>query len=153
MWRSSFLVNLQACRLIAGNFTNKRTPSQVFFNTVSSPPCSPIYWLKPHSLSNFEELPHVLNTCGKPCYFWKIETTVQSISTRMYYVLFTKILQGSDTTSGTVFQKRCSRICGLNPRLIYLQRVSKILYAGNRTLFHNSCLSKHNKWRFSKGHF
>ena len=63
----------------------------------------------------------------------------------MYYVLFTKILQVSDTTSGTVFQKRCPRICGLNPRLIYLQRVSKNLYAGNRTLFHNSCLSKHNK--------
>ena len=27
------------------------------------------------------------------------------------YVLPTKILQGSDTASGTVFQKRCSRIC------------------------------------------
>ena len=53
----------------------------------------------------------------------------------MYYVLSTKILQGSDTASGTDFQKRCSKICGLNPRLIYLQRVFKKLYAGNRTLF------------------
>ena len=43
----------------------------------------------------------------------------------MYYLLSTKILQGSDTASGTALQKRCSRIYGLNPRLIYLQRVSK----------------------------
>ena len=38
--------------------------------------------------------------------------TVQSISTEMYYVLFTKILQRGDTSSGTVLQKSCSRICG-----------------------------------------
>ena len=37
--------------------------------------------------------------------------TVQSTSAKMYYVLFTKILQGGDTTSGTVLHKRCSRIC------------------------------------------
>ena len=36
-----------------------------------------------------------------------------------------KILQGSNTAGGTVLQKRCSRICGLNPGLIYLQKVSK----------------------------
>ena len=36
-----------------------------------------------------------------------------------------KILQGLDTASGTVLQKRCSRIWGLNPGLIYLQKVSK----------------------------
>ena len=52
MRRSSFLVNLQACRLIAGNFTIKWTPSQVFFNRILSlPPCID---LKP-SPSNFEE--------------------------------------------------------------------------------------------------
>ena len=39
-----------------------------------------------------------------------------------------KMLQGSDTASGTVLQKRCSRICGLNPGLIYLQKVSKKLF-------------------------
>ena len=38
-----------------------------------------------------------------------------------------KILQESDTASGTVLQIRCSRICGLNPWLIYLQKVSKNL--------------------------
>ena len=34
----------------------------------------------------------------------------------MYYLEDTK---RSDTASGTVLQKRCFRICGLNPRLIY----------------------------------
>ena len=53
----------------------------------------------------------------------------------MYYALSTKILQGSDTASGTVLQKRCSRICGLNPTYTKILRVSKNLYAGNRTLF------------------
>ena len=43
----------------------------------------------------------------------------------MYDVLSTKILQGSDRSRGTVIQKRCSRICGLNPGLIYLQKVFK----------------------------
>ena len=42
----------------------------------------------------------------------------------MYYILSTKILEEADTTSGTV-QKRDSRICGQNPRFIYLQFLSK----------------------------
>ena len=63
-----------------------------------------------------------------------------------------KVLQGSYTASGTTLQKRCSRICGLNPGLIYLQKVSKnsfiklnflkdnyynnsLKYAANRALF------------------
>ena len=44
MW-SSFLVNLQACRLIAGNFTSIWTPSQIFFNSILPPlppPQSPL---------------------------------------------------------------------------------------------------------------
>ena len=45
MWRSSFLVNFQACRIIAGNCANKWTPSQVFFNTALH--ALPMYWLKP----------------------------------------------------------------------------------------------------------
>ena len=40
MWRSSFLVNLQSCRLIASNFAIKWTPSQVFFDSLLSAPCS-----------------------------------------------------------------------------------------------------------------
>ena len=88
------------------------------------------------------------------------ETTVQSISTKMYYVLSTKILQGSDTASGTVLQKRCSRIFGLNPRLIYLYNILILIYLEflkiymqvTEHFFHNSCLSKH-KWSFSKGLF
>ena len=41
VWRSSFLVNLQACRLIAGNFIIKWTPSQVFLNGILTPPSPP----------------------------------------------------------------------------------------------------------------
>ena len=37
--------------------------------------------------------------------------TVQSISATMYYVLFTKTLQGGDTASVTVLHKKGSRIC------------------------------------------
>ena len=59
MWRSSFLVNLQACRLIAGNFTIKWTPSQVFFDNILSSPlmyslCTN-YALFCNSLINFNE--------------------------------------------------------------------------------------------------
>ena len=54
-----------------------------------------------------------------------MNNTTQSISTKMYDVLSTKSLQGSDMTSGTVLQKRCSRMCGLNPGLTCLQKVSK----------------------------
>ena len=49
---------------------------------------------------------------------------MQSISTKMYDVLSTKILQGSDMASVTVLQNNCSRIYGLNAGLIYL-KVSK----------------------------
>ena len=42
----------------------------------------------------------------------------------MYYLLPTKAIQGSGTVV-VLFFKKCSRICGLNPRLIYSQRVSK----------------------------
>ena len=49
MRRSSFLVNLQACRLIAGNSTNIWTPPQIFFNIILPPPpiSPPMYWFKP----------------------------------------------------------------------------------------------------------
>ena len=53
----------------------------------------------------------------------------------MYDELSTKILQGSDTASGTVLHKRCSRICDLNPGLIYLQK--KLLYPQNIDKFSN----------------
>ena len=52
VWRSSFLVNLEACRLIAGNFTIRWTPSQVFFDKIlSSAHAPPMFWLKsPHQI-------------------------------------------------------------------------------------------------------
>ena len=34
----------------------------------------------------------------------------------MYYVFFTKILQGGDTAGGIVLHKSCSRICGESSR-------------------------------------
>ena len=54
-----------------------------------------------------------------------------------------KIRQGSDTASGIVLQKRCYKICGLNPGLIYLQKVPKNSFL--KLNFKNSCLSKHKK--------
>ena len=75
--QSSFSVNFQARWLIADNFTNTYTPSQVFFNTILSPPCSPHaltqapltpikFWRA--SPSSPPPSPHVLNMvyCGKP---------------------------------------------------------------------------------------
>ena len=58
------------------------------------------------------------NSWGAPVNIY----TIQLISTKMYDVFFTKMLQGSDTASWTVLQKRCSAICGLNPGLIYLTK-------------------------------
>ena len=46
----------------------------------------------------------------------------------MYYVLSTKILQWSETANGTVIHKRCSRICGLNPRLMYLYNIPILIH-------------------------
>ena len=51
---------------------------------------------------------------------------MQSVSTKMYDLLSTKIVQGSDTASGTVVQKRCSETCGLNLGLIYIYKSLKI---------------------------
>ena len=49
VWRSSFLVNFQACRPIAGNFTIKWTPSQVFLESILTPPMLlPCIVLSPH---------------------------------------------------------------------------------------------------------
>ena len=48
-WRSSFLINLQTCRLLAGNFTNIWTPSQIVFNSILTPKPSPsCIYLNPH---------------------------------------------------------------------------------------------------------
>ena len=67
---SSFLVNLEACRLTAGNFTIKWTTSQVYFASIlRSPHALPCFDLMPPP-SNSEEPPHVCNTFGKPCFWW-----------------------------------------------------------------------------------
>ena len=66
----------------------------------------------------------------------------------MYHVLSTKILQGSDAGSGTLLQKRCSGIYGLNPGLMYLWNVS-----GNRTLFPRAALISTKSEAFLKDFF
>ena len=64
-WRSSFLVNLEACRLIACNFFIKWTPSQVFFDSIlSSPNALPCFDLSPPPIKFWGAI--VRNTCGKP---------------------------------------------------------------------------------------
>ena len=82
-------------------------------------PCSPhVLTQAAPLLSNFEDPnnegvqppPMFSIPVGNPASFWSIETTVQFISTKMYYVLSTKILQGSDTGSGTVLRKTCSNL-------------------------------------------
>ena len=71
VWRSSFLVNLQASRLIASNVTNRWTPSQAFFNSVlSPPPCFPHALTQaplppPHQIL---KSPPCSQTFRKPCY-------------------------------------------------------------------------------------
>ena len=69
MWSSSFLVNLQACRLIADNFTNRWTRCEVFFNSVLSLPHAPPCIDSSHDHQILAQSPHVLNTCGKTCLF------------------------------------------------------------------------------------
>ena len=97
-----------------------------------------------------------------------IETTVHSISTKMYYVLSSKIVQGLDTASGTVLQKRSSRISGLNNILnkwyTYTYNLNNILILKyleflkiymqvTEHFFHNSCYSRHKRQSFFRGFF
>ena len=55
MWRRSFLVKLQTCRLIACNCTNKLF-QLLFYLSSPMPSLAPMYWLKPipHQGSTFD---------------------------------------------------------------------------------------------------
>ena len=57
------------------------------------------------------------------CKFFWLKLYCQHLWKCIYYVLFTKILQGGDTASATVLYKRCCRPCGQNPRKIHLQNL------------------------------
>ena len=57
------------------------------------------------------------------CKFFWLKLYSQYLLKCIYYVLFTKILQGGDTASATVLYKRCCRPCGQNPRKIHLQNL------------------------------
>ena len=79
--------------------------------------------------------------------------TVQSISTEMYYVLFTKVLQRGDSASGTVLQKSCSSHIFFKD-FDHNYYNGSLKYTANRTLFfYNTCHSKLKKWSFYKEHF
>ena len=60
--------------------------------------------------------------------------TVQSISTEMYYVLFTKVLQRGDSASGTVLQKSCSSHIFFKD-FDHNYYNGSLKYTANRTLF------------------
>ena len=49
------------------------------------------------------------------CKFFWLKLYSQYLLRCIYYVLFTKILQGGDTASGAVPHKKCCRTCGQNP--------------------------------------
>ena len=79
MWRSSFLLNFQACRLIARNFSNRWTPSHVILRP-HAPPCIGPSPRPPHQIL---QSPHVLNTCEKP---WKNGNKYKWIDSRQVRV-------------------------------------------------------------------
>ena len=107
MWRSLFLVNLQACRLIAGNFTNRWTPSQVFFNSVLSPPCSPHVLTQAPPL-NFEEPP-----CSQ--HLWE---TGYTASVTLGYWLFTNQTHCLIITSWSLHQHNYYKASSLQCTLV-----------------------------------
>ena len=105
MWKSLLLVNLEACRFIASNFTIKWTPSQVFFDSIlSSPHATPssTFWLKnppPHPhvpppiFATLVENPnmqtmHKINLCSYfKCYISWITLSYHILSTSWYRFL------------------------------------------------------------------
>ena len=75
-FESSFLVNLEACRLIAGNFFIKWTPSQAFFWQ---------HFKLPHALAMFW-----LKTCGKACQVcivWTRKMLVKYLQADKFWVI------------------------------------------------------------------
>ena len=122
---------MQACRLTASNFTNKYTYSQVFFNTILYPPCSPHVLTQAPSPYQILRAPPKWRGHINPCFqhLWETLLVLEDWNNWTVNVLLsTKILQGSDTASGTILKKSCSRICSLNPRLIYLNNILILKY-------------------------
>ena len=147
VWRSSFLANLEACRLIASNFSIKWTPSQAVFDSIlSSSHASLMFWFKPPPPSNFEDPPprsqHQWETlCGVVKSYWChiekilfIEKIVMSHN-KKYYV---KSLKRNKVKS--------SDIRGLWKKKKIFRRKYSV-----DTLTHNATVrSSHRKWVFDK---
>ena len=107
-----------------------------YFSTVLSPP-------PPHHSYQFLKIPPMRGHSPLPCsqYLWGILLVFGALKQLyssyllrciMYYLL--RYHKDQTQVVGLFFEKRVL-ICGLNPKLIYLQRVFKNLYTGNRTLF------------------
>ena len=95
MW-SSFLVNLEACRLIAGNFFIKWTPSQVFFDSIlSSPLAPPMFWLKrPHQI--LRRPPMFATPLGNPdmwCRWWQEFLNIKLYDIFDFRFMLSKLIQ------------------------------------------------------------
>ena len=114
MWRSSFLVKLQAFMLIASNFANKWAPSQVFFKdftyilrTLFQAPSPAL--CSPHVLTQVP--PSVLNTYGKPwgarflratMFFCKRVTSVATFINYSYHYVYCNIFDIADHWHKTI---------------------------------------------------
>ena len=111
MWRGSFLVNLQACRLRAGNFINRWTLSQVFFNTILTPPhAPPMDWLKlPHQF--FKSPPKFSTPVGNP-----------EKSNKNYNWVKTNLFLGNPKSNNPQIPNSQKNF----PKIIFVQNISNI---------------------------
>ena len=90
---------------------------------------------------------HVLNTCTQtPVNMFSNSSSFGGLKKlySQYLLICIVYYLLRYTASGAVLQKKCSRICGLNPRLIYLELINIYMQVMEH-FFHNSCLTKHNK--------
>ena len=149
VWRSSFLANLEACRLIASNFSIKWTPSQAVFDSIlSSSHASLMFWFSGGGGGGGEDPPppprlqHQWETlCGVVKSYWChiekilfIEKIVMSHN-KKYYV---KSLKRNKVKS--------SDIRGLWKKKKIFRRKYSV-----DTLTHNATVrSSHRKWVFDK---
>ena len=89
MWRSSLLVNLEDCRIIADKFTIKWTLSQIFFDNILSSPHAPsMFWLKPPPAPPHQilRIPMFATPVGNPAFStqWFLEVMVSELQKSQY---------------------------------------------------------------------
>ena len=143
VWRSSFLANLEACRLIAGNFSIKWTPSQAVFGSIlSSLHVSPMFWLKP---------PHqILRT--PPCsqHLWEtLCGVVKSYWCHIEKILFIEKIVMSHNKKYYVKSLKRNKVKSSDIRGLWKKKkIFRRKYSVD-TLTHNATVrSSHRKWVF-----